>query len=121
MASVTHPEPAFWLARPNLPVLEIASRLASVDGLFIGRSDLSLARGRGAFRYSAEDEADFRRVTKACRRHNKLLGLPAGNRGAFALAQAEAAAYVTLSDELTALHAGLAQGRPMLRQRVLQA
>ena len=92
--------------------VDAIAALASVDGLFIGPFDLSLARGRGAFRYSAEDEADFRRVAKACRRHNKLLGFPAANPGAFALARAEGAAYVTLSDDLTVLLAGLRPAPP---------
>ncbi|MFM9844503.1 MAG: HpcH/HpaI aldolase family protein [Dongiaceae bacterium] len=101
--------------------IDAIAALASVDGRFIGPSDLSLARGRGAFRFTAEDEADFRRVAKACRRHNKLVGLPAANPGAFALAQADGLAYVTLLDDLTALHAGLAHGLATLCQRERQA
>ena len=65
-----HPEPAFSLARPNLPVLE--------NPALLGYRVVIIDMEHGA--------------TKAT-------------------------AYVTLSDDLTALHAGLAQGLAMLRQR----
>ena len=91
--------------------------LPTVDGLFVGPSDLSLARGRGAFRFTSGDEEDFRRVARACRNHGKMLGLPAPNPRALALAQAEGASYVTLSDDLTALRIGLAQGLSLLSER----
>jgi 2-dehydro-3-deoxyglucarate aldolase/4-hydroxy-2-oxoheptanedioate aldolase len=84
--------------------------LPAVDGLFIGPSDLSLARGRGAFRFTADDEADFRAVADACRRRGKSLGLPAPTAGAYRLARDLGAAFVTLSDDLSALRHGLARG-----------
>lgn len=93
-----------------LEEVDAIAGLATVDGLFVGPSDLSLARGRGAFRFTAEDEGDFRRVAEACRRHGKLLGLPTPSAKALAFARAEGASYVTLSDDLTALRIGLAQG-----------
>jgi len=88
--------------------------LATVDGLFVGPADLSLARGRGAFRFTVEDEEDFRRVARACRTHRKVLGLPVPNPSALALARAEGASYVTLSDDLSALRSGFAQALAML-------
>jgi 2-dehydro-3-deoxyglucarate aldolase/4-hydroxy-2-oxoheptanedioate aldolase len=88
--------------------------LPAVDGLFVGPMDLSLARGRGAFRFTADDELDFRRVARACRKHAKILGLPAPNAKALALATAEGANYATLTDDLHALRTGLAQGLMML-------
>jgi 2-dehydro-3-deoxyglucarate aldolase/4-hydroxy-2-oxoheptanedioate aldolase len=94
-------------------VNEIAA-LPTVDGLFVGPLDLSLARGRGAFRMTADDEQDFRRVAQACKKHGKILGLPAPNPKALALAIAEGAAYTTLTDDLSALRTGLAQGLTML-------
>jgi len=90
--------------------------LPTVDGLFIGPSDLSLARGRGAFRFTHEDEEDFRRVARACRAHGKTLGLPAPNPKAVRLARTEGASYVTLSDDLSALRIGLAQGLAALHE-----
>ena len=65
--------------------------LDTVDGLFIGPSDLSMTRGRGSFKFSDGDAADFRTVAEACRKHGKALGLPAPGAKAFALAAAEGA------------------------------
>jgi 2-dehydro-3-deoxyglucarate aldolase/4-hydroxy-2-oxoheptanedioate aldolase len=84
--------------------------LATVDGVFIGPSDLSMTRGRGAFRFTAEDQADFRAVAAAARQAGKVLGLPAPGAAAYKLAVDEGAGYVTLSDDLTALRLGFAQG-----------
>jgi 2-keto-3-deoxy-L-rhamnonate aldolase RhmA len=99
-----------------LEEVDLIAALPTVDGLFVGPADLSLARGRGTFRFTTEDEEDFRRVARACRDHGKILGLPAPNPKALALAQAEGAFYVTLSDDLSALRVGLAQGLTMLRE-----
>ena len=40
--------------------VEAIAKLDNVDGLFIGPSDLSMTRGRGSFKFSPEDQADFR-------------------------------------------------------------
>jgi 2-keto-3-deoxy-L-rhamnonate aldolase RhmA len=90
--------------------------LPAVDGLFVGPLDLSLARGRGAFRMTADDEKDFKRVAQACKKHGKILGLPAANPKALELAIAEGAAYATLTDDLSALRTGLAAGLAMLAE-----
>jgi 4-hydroxy-2-oxoheptanedioate aldolase len=95
---------------------EAIAALPAVDGLFIGPSDLSLARGRGAFRFTSEDENDFRTVARACRHNGKMLGLPAPNSKAVALALSEGAHYVTISDDLTALRLGLERGLAMFRE-----
>lgn len=96
-------------------VAEIAA-LPTVDGLFIGPSDLSMARGRGAFRFSAADQEDFRAVAAAARGQGKVLGLPAPNAQAYALAVAEGAGYVTVSDDLTALREGFGKGLEVARK-----
>jgi 2-keto-3-deoxy-L-rhamnonate aldolase RhmA len=99
-----------------LEEVEAIAALPSVDGLFVGPSDLSLARGRGPFRLTAEDECDFARVAKACRGHGKALGLPAPTARAVAFARGQGADYVTVSDDLTALRLGLAQGLAALHR-----
>jgi 2-dehydro-3-deoxyglucarate aldolase/4-hydroxy-2-oxoheptanedioate aldolase len=99
-----------------LEEVEAIAALPTVDGLFIGPSDLSLARGRGSFRFSAADEDDFRRVARACRSRGKVLGLPAASLRAWKLAREEGASYVTLSDDLTALRIGFAQGLAVLKE-----
>jgi 4-hydroxy-2-oxoheptanedioate aldolase len=95
--------------------VEAIAALPAVDGLFVGPSDLSLALGRGAFRFTKEDETDFRTVARACRQKGKTLGLPAPNARALALALSEGADYVTISDDLTALRKGLEQALALFR------
>ena len=90
--------------------------LHTVDGVFIGPSDLSMMRGRGAFKFTAEDQADFLVIAAAARRAGKVLGLPAPGPAAYALAVAEGAGYVTVSDDLTALRLGFAQGLEVAKQ-----
>jgi 4-hydroxy-2-oxoheptanedioate aldolase len=97
-----------------LEEVEAIAALPSVDGLFVGPSDLSLARGRGAFRFTADDESDFKRVAEACRANNKILGLPAPTATALAFAKVQGADYVTVSDDLTAIRLGFAQGLALL-------
>jgi 2-keto-3-deoxy-L-rhamnonate aldolase RhmA len=94
--------------------VEAIAALPTVDGLFVGPSDLSLARGRGAFRFTSGDEEDFRRVARACRSHGKLLGLPVGSPLAMALAKTQGAAYVTLTDDLSAQRAGFIKAHSLL-------
>jgi 4-hydroxy-2-oxoheptanedioate aldolase len=86
--------------------VDAIASLETVDGLFIGPADLSMTRGRGAFRFSAEDAADFRAVAASAHRAGKALGLPTPSRAAYDLAVEEEAAYVTISDDLSALRAG---------------
>jgi 4-hydroxy-2-oxoheptanedioate aldolase len=90
--------------------------LETVDGVFIGPSDLSMTRGRGAFRFTADDQADLRLVAAAARRAGKVLGLPAPGPAAYALAVAEGSGYVTVCDDLTALRLGFAQGLELAKQ-----
>ena len=95
--------------------VEAIAALPAVDGLFVGPSDLSLALGRGPFRFTMEDENDFRTVARACRQKGKALGLPAPNARALALAVSEGADYVTISDDLTALRTGLERALAQFR------
>ncbi|MBA3519605.1 MAG: 2,4-dihydroxyhept-2-ene-1,7-dioic acid aldolase [Rhizobiales bacterium] len=89
--------------------------LDTVDGLFIGPSDLSMTRGRGPFRFSAGDAEDFRTVAAAASRAGKPLGLPTPSRPGYDLAVELKADYVTISDDLSALQAGFKQALNMAR------
>lgn len=91
--------------------------LPHVDGLFIGPSDLSLARGRGAFRFTMADETDFTRVADACHHFGKKLGLPAPTPKAMALAKQLKADFLTISDDLTALRVGMDLAITTLRKQ----
>jgi 4-hydroxy-2-oxoheptanedioate aldolase len=86
--------------------VEAIVKLATVDGIFIGPSDLSMTRGRGCFKFTAEDKEDFRTVAAAARSAKKSLGLPAPGIEACEFAISQGADYITISDDLTALRLG---------------
>jgi 2-keto-3-deoxy-L-rhamnonate aldolase RhmA len=89
---------------------EAIAGLATVDGLFVGPSDLSLARGRGSFKFSQDDIADFTAVATAAKKSGKVFGLPAPGARPFALAMEQGASFVTVCDDITALRVGLESG-----------
>jgi 2-dehydro-3-deoxyglucarate aldolase/4-hydroxy-2-oxoheptanedioate aldolase len=89
--------------------VDAIAALDTVDGLFIGPSDLSLARGRGTFRATPEDAADARRVAAAAAAARKLWAMPAPGRKLLKFAAIHGAEFVTVSDDLTALRLGFAK------------
>lgn len=90
-------------------VAEIA-RLATVDGIFIGPSDLSMTRGRGPYRAQPADFKDMESVVAAVHAAGKKWAMPAPGALAFEFAKARGADFVTTCDDLTALRSGLEQG-----------
>jgi 4-hydroxy-2-oxoheptanedioate aldolase len=93
-----------------LAEVDAIAALTTVDGLFIGPSDLSLARGRGAYRATPADVADARRVAAAAAAARKPWAMPAPDPRVLAFAARHGAGFVTVSDDLTALRVGFAQG-----------
>jgi len=93
-----------------LAEVEAILRLETVDGVFVGPSDLSMMRGRGPFEATAEDLADFEEIASAAAKVGKIWGLPAPGQKIFDFAVQHRAALVTLCDDLTALRMGLAEG-----------
>jgi len=89
--------------------------LDTVDGLFVGPSDLSMSRGRGSFKFSESDADDFRTVAAAAKANGKGFGLPAPGAGAFALAAEEGASFVTVCDDITALRVGFEAGLQVVK------
>jgi 2-dehydro-3-deoxyglucarate aldolase/4-hydroxy-2-oxoheptanedioate aldolase len=94
----------------GLAEVEAIAALATVDGLFIGPSDLSLARGRGTYRATPADVADARRVADAAAAVRKPWAMPAPDPRVLAFATRHGARFVTVSDDLTALRVGFAHG-----------
>jgi 2-dehydro-3-deoxyglucarate aldolase/4-hydroxy-2-oxoheptanedioate aldolase len=99
--------------------VEAIARLPTVDCLFVGPSDLSMARGRGSFKFAEGDRADFARVATAARANDKKFGLPAPGIGAFTLATDLGASYATVCDDITALRTGLEKGLEVARSKGL--
>ena len=91
--------------------------LDTVDGLFIGPSDLSMTRKRGPFAASRADLKDLAAIALAARKAGKVWGVPAPGRKIFDFARREGAAFVTVCDDLTALGAGFAQGLAVTGKR----
>jgi 2-dehydro-3-deoxyglucarate aldolase/4-hydroxy-2-oxoheptanedioate aldolase len=80
--------------------------LPSVDGLFMGPADLSVARGRGAFGATDADLADMNEIATAAARAQKRWAVPAANPRLRQAAMALSPAFVTLGDDLSALVTG---------------
>jgi 2-dehydro-3-deoxyglucarate aldolase/4-hydroxy-2-oxoheptanedioate aldolase len=96
--------------------VEAIACLATVDGLFVGPSDLSMTRGRGAFRATNKDLADFEAIAAAAAKAGKFWALPAPGRKVFDFAIRRCAKFVTVCDDLTALRLGFAHGLAVVRE-----
>lgn len=83
--------------------------LDCVDGIFIGPSDLSLRRGRGAYSVMDDDLADIRYLAKAAQKANKPWMLPAWSEKEQRLAIEEKASSVVLNMQYGALLGGFTQ------------
>jgi 2-dehydro-3-deoxyglucarate aldolase/4-hydroxy-2-oxoheptanedioate aldolase len=90
------------------------ARLETVDGLFLGPSDLSLTRGRGLLKLDAADFRDTKRVADAARKAGKLFTLSGGSDKSRRFAVRHRAAFVGAADELSAMTAGFTHAaRPL--------
>lgn len=101
------------------PMVETAEALAeiedilalpTVDGVFVGPSDLSLRRGRGAYARSEADFADLARIAEAAAAAGKPWIMPAWAPIEREKARALGAAFLVTVDEYGALWAGLEAG-----------
>jgi 4-hydroxy-2-oxoheptanedioate aldolase len=91
---------------------EVAAILAlpGVDGVFVGPTDLSLSRGRGAYRRTEADFEDLARIAEAARAAGKPWIMPAWSAEERAVARKLGAAFMVTVDEYGALWSGLAEG-----------
>ena len=94
--------------------VEKIAALDTVDGIFIGPGDLSLLRGRGAYRQTEEDFDDFRRVIAAARENEKPWVLPAWTRVEKEFAIQERADYVLLVMQHAAIAEGYGNARALM-------
>jgi 2-dehydro-3-deoxyglucarate aldolase/4-hydroxy-2-oxoheptanedioate aldolase len=88
--------------------VERIAALPVIDGLFIGPGDLSLTRGRGLNRDTPADTADHRRIVEAARGAGKPWSMAAGHPRRRRFAADLGAAFITTTDDLSAVRAGLA-------------
>lgn len=87
-------------------VQEIAA-LDTVDGLFIGPNDLSLARGRGEYRADGADHDDIARIAGAARAAGKPWGCPVLSDSDRAFTREIGVSFQAITDDQTALREGL--------------
>lgn len=102
-----------------LPMIESAEALEhveeilalpTVDGVFVGPSDLSLSRGRGAYRKTEADFADIRRIAAAAAVAGKPWIMPAWSPVEQKLARELGASWQVTVDEYGALWTGIDAG-----------
>lgn len=112
-----------WVAKQDTetkcyPMIEDASAfdeineilaLDTVDGIFIGPSDLSLRRDRGAYSVSEEDLSDIRHLARAANAAGKAWILPAWSEAEQKLAYEEGASTIVLAMQYGAILSGFTQ------------
>lgn len=82
--------------------------LPTIDGIFVGPSDLSLTRGRGGYRFSEADKADIAHIAAACRAAGKPWIMPAWRGDEEAFAKREGASILVVAEQQAAMAQGLA-------------
>jgi 2-dehydro-3-deoxyglucarate aldolase/4-hydroxy-2-oxoheptanedioate aldolase len=102
-----------WVMIETVQALEEVEEIAgleTVDGLFIGPNDLSLARGRGEYLADGRDHDDIHRIAMAARAQEKPWAMPISNVTDRDFARSLGIAFMATTDDLTALRDGLVAG-----------
>ena len=113
--------PDGWFAAENtrqlcFPMVESAAALAdidailalpTVDGVFVGPSDLALSRGRDRYRFDAADQADLKVIAEAARAAGKPWIMPAWTPGERKLSAELGAAWRVVADDTGSIYVGL--------------
>jgi 4-hydroxy-2-oxoheptanedioate aldolase len=87
--------------------VEAILALPTVDGLFVGPSDLSLDSGRGAYRNTDADKADLKKIAEAAAKAGKPWIMPAWSRTERTFAQDLGASLMVVADEYGSIWMGL--------------
>jgi 4-hydroxy-2-oxoheptanedioate aldolase len=97
--------------------------LPAVDGIFMGPSDLALARGRPNYDFTDADRADIATVAQACAAAGKDWVMPGwrADERAFAMAQAHPPAMLVVGPQFGIIRAGFEDLRATLEQEGLGA
>ncbi|MEI7601030.1 aldolase/citrate lyase family protein [Aestuariivirga sp.] len=90
-----------------LAQVEKIAALETVDGLFIGPNDLSLARGRGEYKADGRDHDDIARIAKAAAARKKPWAMPIASRDDRDFACGLDIAFMAITDDRTSLRDGL--------------
>ncbi len=101
------------------PMIESAAALAdvekilalpTVDGLFVGTSDLSLDSGRGAYKQTPADDAALERIAKAAADAGKIWIMPAWSKRDKARSNELGCGLQVVADEYGSLYDGMLAG-----------
>lgn len=87
--------------------IEQILELPTVDGVFVGPSDLSLSRGRGRYVNNAEDKADLTVIAGAASRAGKPWIMPAWTERERRVSRQLGASLMVVAEEQGLLDAGL--------------
>jgi len=90
-----------------LEQVEDIAALETVDGLFIGPNDLSLARARGEYSADGRDHDDIISIAQAATGRGKPWAMPIATRADSQFAAQLGVDFMAITDDLTALHDGL--------------
>jgi 2-dehydro-3-deoxyglucarate aldolase len=99
-----------WAMVETATALEDVEKIAAletVDGLFIGPNDLSLARGRGEYKADGRDHEDIARIARAAAAQGKPWAMPIASREDRDFACGHDISFMAITDERTALRDGL--------------
>lgn len=104
----------------SLADIDAILALETVDGIFMGPSDLSLSRGRPNYHFTEDDKADIAAVAAACRRAGKSWVMPGwrADERDFALAQPLRPEMMVVGPQYGIIRAGFEQ---LLASRDLSA
>jgi 4-hydroxy-2-oxoheptanedioate aldolase len=97
--------------------------LPTVDGIFMGPSDLSLSRGRPNYHFTDDDRLDIAKVAEACAAAGKDWVMPGwrADERAFAMAQARKPAMMVVGPQYGIIRAGFEGVRAALEREGLVA
>lgn len=87
--------------------IEAIMALPSVDGVFLGPTDLALDRGRAFYGFDAEDRADLERIVRAARTAGKPWLMPAWSPAEQRWAKEQGADLTIVATDRTILTRGL--------------
>lgn len=87
--------------------------LPTVDGVFLGPSDLSLSRGRGAYKNDDDDKADLKRVAAAAKAAGKPWIMPAWTPAERKFVEPLDPWFMVVVDEYGSLYTGLMQAKSL--------
>lgn len=83
--------------------------LETVDGVFIGPTDLALSQGRGLYSFNAQDQQNIAHIARAARNAGKSWIMPAWSLAERKLSQELGVDFMVISHEHAILASGLHQ------------